>query len=223
LVLQLQPHQRQNLGENIADILREAIFNRAYRPGERLREERIARRFNVSRAPVREALAALEQEGLVRRTPNKGAIVPALSAKDAQEICSLRGALEVLAVGLAVHRATVEHLARLAESIAAQEKAESAEQVALLDLEFHEIIVRAADHARLLDSWLGLRSQIRLLLVQRNLCEPGNIPWTPRSHTRLLRALRDRDEGRAVKLAEDWAVEQRKWWLNNFQEAPPLA
>jgi DNA-binding GntR family transcriptional regulator len=220
-VLHLEPSQRQNLGESIAGVLRDAIFRRAYEPGQRLTEVAIAGRLNVSRAPVREALALLEKEGLVSRTNNKGAVVPMLSEKDAQEICTFRGALEVLGVRLAVPRATEEHLAQLAESLGAQERAKTAEQLTLLDLQFHEIIVRAADHSRLLASWLSLRSQIRLLLMQRNLCEPSNIPWTPRSHEHLVRAIRARDEAQAVRLAEQWAAEQCGWWLAYFREGQP--
>jgi DNA-binding GntR family transcriptional regulator len=215
--LQLSPSQRQNLGESIAEVLREAIFTQAFNAGQRLTEVAIANNLKVSRAPVREALALLEQEGVVRRTNNKGAVVPVLTEKDAEEICIFRGTLEVLAVRLAVPRATDAQLMQLADSIRAQTKARTAEELTLLDLQFHEIIVRAADHSRLLTAWLNLRSQIRLLLMQRNLTDPSNIPWTPRSHQILFEAIRDRDEARAVGLAEEWAAEQRAWCIKRFQ------
>jgi DNA-binding GntR family transcriptional regulator len=200
--LHLPSGQRQNLGEHIADVLREAIFRRVFKPGQRLTEVAIASRLRVSRAPVREALAVLEQEGLVSRTANKGAMVPLLSAKDAREICSFRRALEVLAVRLAIPRMTEEHLTRLAESIRAQENAENAEQLTLLDLQFHEIVVRAADHARLLAAWWNLRSQIRLLLLQHNLTDAESPRGTVQAYKKFLEAIRRKDEVRAVELIE---------------------
>jgi DNA-binding GntR family transcriptional regulator len=214
--LQLLPTQRQSLGDNIADLLREAIFQRVFEPGERLTEVAISSRLNVSRSPVREALAVLEREGLVNRTANKGAVIPRLAAQDAREICSMRGALEVLAVRQAMNHVTPALIARLKRNIAAQEGATYAEQMTLLDLEFHEIIVGAAENARLLAAWLSLRSQVRLLMLQRNLREPANIPWTAKAHLRLLEAIEARDEARAVQLAEEWADEQWKWICQQF-------
>jgi DNA-binding GntR family transcriptional regulator len=78
----------------------------------------------------------------------------------------------------------------------------TAEQLARLDLDFHEILVRAAKHKRLLAVWLTLCSQIRLLMVQHNLVEKESRPATVQAHGELLQAIRARDENRAIALTE---------------------
>jgi DNA-binding GntR family transcriptional regulator len=76
----LRPATRQTLGANVAESLREAIFGGVFKPGQRLAEAPIASTLKVSRAPVREALASLEQEGLVSRASNRGGGGPRGSA-----------------------------------------------------------------------------------------------------------------------------------------------
>src|SRR5438132_8934189 len=101
----IQLAKQQTLGDNVADSLREAIFGGVYEPGQRLIERDIASQLKVSRGPVRDAFARLEQEGLVRRTTNVGVVVPVLSHEDMEEVCSLRLTLEVWAIRLAVRHA----------------------------------------------------------------------------------------------------------------------
>src|SRR5439155_24684722 len=105
-LLALRPATRQTLGEHVADSLREAIFGGLFQPGQRLAEASLASTLKVSRAPVREALASLEQEGLVSRTTNRGTTVISLSRTDVEEICSLRLPLEILAVQQAIEHGT---------------------------------------------------------------------------------------------------------------------
>ena len=82
-----------------------------------------------------------------------------------------RQPLEILAVRQAIEKATGEQWAELAANVRETEKARSPEQLTTLDLEFHQTLVRAADHGRLLSTWLGLRSQVRLLMMRRNLSD----------------------------------------------------
>src|SRR5262249_29284077 len=161
LPLVLRPAARQTLSEHTAASLREAIFGGLFQPGQRLAEAQIARSLKVSRAPVREALAALEQEGLISRSANRGMIVALLTRKDLDEICSLRLPLEILATQHVSRNGTEDDFARLEANIRRTDGAATAERLAELDLGFHELLVRAAGHGRLLAAWLRLRSQIR--------------------------------------------------------------
>ena len=77
--------------------IRQAIVEGRYRAGQRLVEKNLGEEFQVSRTPVREALRALESEGLVVSLPNKGAVVRSLSAQDVYDIYDLRVRLELLA------------------------------------------------------------------------------------------------------------------------------
>src|SRR4051794_29801335 len=84
--------------ERVAAYLREAILDGEFAPGERLRQEEIARRLGASRLPVREALRMLELEGLTELTVNKGARVPSLDAYALDVVYRMRERLEPLAL-----------------------------------------------------------------------------------------------------------------------------
>jgi DNA-binding GntR family transcriptional regulator len=214
----LKPTSRQTLGENVAESLREAIFGGLFQPGQRLAEASIASTLKVSRAPVREALASLEQEGLVSRATNRGTTVISLSRRDVEEIGSLRLPLEILAVRRAIENGTAEHWARLAANVRETEQVCTPEQLATLDLEFHDTMMRAAGHGRLLNTWLGLRSQIRLLMMRRNLGDAASHRATVQGHKELLEAVQAGDLARAIELVEVHHHRQYDWLIGGFEE-----
>src|ERR671927_1179987 len=91
----LQPlAPRATLADSTADALRERILAGLFGPGERLVEAEIARQLRISRGPVREALAKLREEALVRDEPRRGWFVSELTADDIREIYELRAAIE---------------------------------------------------------------------------------------------------------------------------------
>jgi DNA-binding GntR family transcriptional regulator len=100
--LMLQGKRKRSIAEQVAHQLSSLIEARAYLPGERLREQEIAERFQVSRGPVREALRILEAKSLVHIEAMRGATVSRLSDQEARE------AVEISAVlfGLAARRAS---------------------------------------------------------------------------------------------------------------------
>jgi DNA-binding GntR family transcriptional regulator len=90
-------NQREPLKEKIARIIQESVLRGALKPGEQLVEAVLARKMNVSRAPLREAFLFLERQGYVRVIPHQGAYVVNLTPVDMTEICLLRYALEPMA------------------------------------------------------------------------------------------------------------------------------
>jgi DNA-binding GntR family transcriptional regulator len=85
---------RQSLTSAVADKLREEIIRGVIPEGAQLRQDAIARQYHVSRIPVREALRQLEAEGLITIVPNRGAMIPALSPTDIEELFTIRALLE---------------------------------------------------------------------------------------------------------------------------------
>ena len=85
---------RQSLSSVVADKLREGIMRGTIPEGAQLRQDAIATQYQVSRVPVREALRQLDAEGLITIVPNRGAIVPALSASNVVELFTIRALLE---------------------------------------------------------------------------------------------------------------------------------
>src|SRR5258708_23106007 len=85
---------RQSLTSAVADKLRDQIIRGEIPEGAQLRQDAIASQYQVSRIPVREALRQLDAEGLIAIVPNRGAVVPALSPDDIEELFSIRALLE---------------------------------------------------------------------------------------------------------------------------------
>jgi DNA-binding GntR family transcriptional regulator len=97
---------RQSLTSAVADKLRDQIIRGEIPEGAQLRQDAIATQFQVSRIPVREALRQLDAEGLIAIVPNRGAIVPALSPDDIEELFSIRALLEPEVLKLSIPRLT---------------------------------------------------------------------------------------------------------------------
>jgi DNA-binding GntR family transcriptional regulator len=190
------------LSDYIADQLREAIVSDQFKPGQRIVERQIAEAMQTSRGPVRDALLLLENEGLVVRYSHRGTFVARLTKEDAEEIWTLRQAIESVAVDYAIQRATPEDLDELdslVEEMAAKVKAGySLSEATELDLAFHRTLVRISGHKRALAAWEALSSQTRVLLVGHRRRNPRDFPDRAVSwHRRLVDALRDGDLERA--------------------------
>jgi DNA-binding GntR family transcriptional regulator len=155
------------LTESTADALRERILAGGFAPAERLVEMDIARQLGISRGPVREALARLREEGLVRDVARRGWFVEELTPDDLQEIYVLRAALESRAARLIIERGDTAALDTLA-SIVAQLRAAAArgdrEAFAQLDLDLHEQIVRLSGNRRLHRAFVQQAGVLRTLL-----------------------------------------------------------
>ena len=197
----------RGLAADIALRLRTAILHGYFGPGERLREEALAKSMSVSRGPIREAFSQLEREGLVVIQRNRGTFVARLTREDAEEIYSLRRVLERLAVQRVIARATdaqFDGMQRVIATMAAcTERGITEQEAAELDVEFHELLYQASDHKRLYDCWVNLRRQIHILLLSRNVADADYRVITVSSHQVILDALCARDQERAVALIED--------------------
>ena len=97
----LGPITTQSLADQARDLIRQAIFEGRIKPEERLTIERIAAEFGISRTPVREALKALETDGIVRIHPHRGAIVQRFEKDELYDRYSIRAMLEGHAAELA--------------------------------------------------------------------------------------------------------------------------
>ncbi|WP_439379307.1 GntR family transcriptional regulator [Amycolatopsis lexingtonensis] len=202
---QVAPARRRGLADEVADRIRDAIFDGGYAPGSQLREVELAEALGVSRGPVREALLKLEREGLVRGEWHRGTTVTALSDVDVAELDSLRAALEQLAVALVVERAP--DLAEIDAVVGRMERAADEHEMVRCDLAFHDAVYAAAGHRRLREAWEAIRSQVHLFLLTRIGVESeGYLAGIPAEHRQLADALRARDREAAL---EFFAVHRR--------------
>lgn len=135
-----------SLRENIVELLTSAILSGQLTPGDRLNESALARQLKVSRAPIREALQQLEEQGLVLNQPRRGMFVVSLNEEDLKKINSLRLVLEAEALELARERATPDLLRRIEQIAVCMERGRNmnAIEAIRLDLEFHRTLWHSA-------------------------------------------------------------------------------
>jgi DNA-binding GntR family transcriptional regulator len=198
---------RNHPADDVRAYLRAAILRGEFAPGAHLPEVQLANRLEVSRGPVREALAQLEREGLVLLRRNRGAIVARLSRSDLDEVYSLRLALERLAVERATQVATEEDFAAIDALLHQLREPGSGsgfdagplteQEAADQDVRFHDAVYRAAHHGRLYAAWTALRSQVYVLLLARNVANPDFRDVTYKGHLELAYLIRMRDTERA--------------------------
>lgn len=126
--------------------LRDAIVAGRYKPGDRLNESQLARDFQISRIPVREALMQLEEQGLVMNQERRGMFVTTLSDEDVQHINSIRVVLEAEALKLCQLNMTKKEAKRLTALVDQMESWEESTELhaASVDLQFHRGIWSAS-------------------------------------------------------------------------------
>ncbi|MGV8956101.1 MAG: GntR family transcriptional regulator [Cypionkella sp.] len=142
---------------HVLSLLRDAIIAGRYKPGDRLNESQLARDFEISRIPIREALMTLQSEGLVMNHERRGMFVTILEEQDVQRINSLRVVLEAEALKLCRHNMTPEDAAQLTDLVEQMEAWEQGSELvaAELDLAFHRAMWRGSGNpylAKTLDS-----------------------------------------------------------------------
>lgn len=192
-----RPHWQPNaagLAEQIAEELFRTIVSGGIEPGARLSEVNLAKRFGVSRTPVREALRKLAGQGVVELTRGAGAIVPELDSTQVREQYELRMALFGLAAYLAAERATSGDIKRLSAQIDVLRglvECGDAEQFYWGQREFYNRVViasRNAALARAVQTHGQLSSRARLLSLAR----PGRMAEALAADEAAVQAISDR-------------------------------
>ncbi len=146
----------ESLGAQVARVLRQRIVRGELAPGARLTEEALAEEFAVSRGPVRDALTQLSFEKLVEVQRPRGVYIVGLTSDDVDQLYSLRGALEQLALSRAMRVDDDDRWQPMADAVQRMaEAADAGDHAAFVtaDLDFHSQIYALADHPRLEGAW----------------------------------------------------------------------
>jgi DNA-binding GntR family transcriptional regulator len=190
---------RTTLSREAYRALRSAILDRRFRPGAKLVVRVLAEDLGLSPTPIKEALAALEREGLVVAVPHRGYQMPRITQQDAEELYALREVVEGLAAGLAAQRASERLTAQLDRLLARQRacaKAGDVERYGDLDLAFHRCLREAAGSGRLARAAELFDGQIRML-ISTSAKLPGRLTASLREHVAIARAVTGRDAAAA--------------------------
>lgn len=151
------------LRDVVFNTLRNAILMGDIEPGERLMEVKLAEKLGVSRTPIREAIRMLELEGLVEMAPRKGAQVAKITKEDIKDVLEVRKVLEDLAIDLACDNIDAQEIKKLEENVVRFQNAikkNDIKEIAVIDVEFHEIIYVSTKNRRLIQILSNLREQM---------------------------------------------------------------
>jgi DNA-binding GntR family transcriptional regulator len=185
----------------VTDALREFILDGTLGIGVQLRQEDLAKRFSVSRIPVREALKRLEAEGLVEHFPNRGSVVATRSVEDLLETLDIRIALERRALELAIPNMTAKDFKAAREVMAQYDRSMSPRQWTELNLQFHLTLYRPCRRMRLMKMIEDLVRGVSMHLRTHVSHTIGR--GDPQAeHKQILKACMDTDTDLAVMLLE---------------------
>ncbi len=186
----------------ITETLRAAILSGKFKTGERLTEVGLAKAFDVSRNPVREALRVLEVEGLVEINPRKGARVALLTVDEVQEIIELRAELEGMSAKYAARRCSDEVRVNLQHLLNEGNRADATNDVAVLaelNNTFHNQIAVAGKNRFLVGFMKALNEKTQWIFANRP--EP-NMAGNWKEHAAILEAVIAADDELASVLAK---------------------
>lgn len=183
----------------IAKHLREAIVSGEFDEGEPIRQDDVAKLFEVSKIPVREALKRLEAEGLVEFQRNRGAIVRSVTEPEIVEIFEVRALLESSALKLSVPRMTAATFKRAEDYCDAFAQETNVARWAELNWQFHSCLYEDADRPFLMDLIRSVNDRVeRYLRIQLTLS--GGTGVDDREHREILAACREKKSDKAAEL-----------------------
>ena len=192
--------------------LERRILSGELAPGDKLNEEDIAGRLNVSRGPVREAFRALESAGLVRMEKNRGVFVRQVSIAEADEIYEVRAGLDELIGRLLAQRIKAAELDDLRDLLKQMQQAARAKDVEAyypLNVRFHDRLAELTGNGTLLSAYRRLVNELHLYRKETLARGADSFPISTREHAAIVDALARKDCDRAGKLLYEHAMESR--------------
>ncbi len=196
------------------EALKAAILNMNIYADEaelRLDERDLSARFGVSRTPLREALAQLDQEGLVKIVARRGIFIVRKTKGEILEMITVWAALESMAARLACRDATKEDLAELhtlVDKFSQDEVARQMGEYSEANIKFHQAIIRAGKCALIGDICNGLFFHMRAIR-QRTIFEQDRAKRSIVDHTQIVEALEVRDAETAERLVREHTLRLR--------------
>jgi DNA-binding GntR family transcriptional regulator len=201
----VKPIERpESLTESTMKQLRQAIVSGDLALGQPISERQLAEMLHVSKTPVREALAQLRLEGLVRILPQRGASVFTLSQQEVVEICELRQALEAYALRTAMERNQASFAQALSAVVERMRKARALQDTKSYlneDTRFHQCLFDHCDNSLMAQNYgmfVGKIAALRTHLAQK----PKHTELSFREHEEMLASVARGDSGAALAVLD---------------------
>jgi len=204
--------------ETVSRALRAEILEGKLGDAKPLRQDALAKRFNTSRVPVREALRQLEAEGLVTFEPHRGACVATLKPADVLEMLEIRSALETHLLRAAVPNMTQSDFDAASDILARYQRDVSAVEWDRMNWQFHATLYMPAHRPRMFtlieSNYFHAASYLRVKIALATGTERPQ-----EEHQHILDACRSGDAEGASKLLESHIDETRKRLATEFHRA----
>ncbi|SLN66798.1 GntR family transcriptional regulator [Ruegeria meonggei] len=152
----LQIKRPDSLSKTAEEHIRNGIINGTFQLGESLPEVKLSNAMGISKTPIREALSALNLQGLVQIFPHRGAFVFSLSQEDVVQLCQYRLILESAALEQALEKnptVLINELATIVSKMSEAQEADEFEQYLELDAEFHHAFFKYCENSYLRDGY----------------------------------------------------------------------
>lgn len=198
--------------------LRRQVITGQYRPGQRLVEGELARSWGVSKSPLREALKALQHEGLVEAIPRRGYVVTPITVKQVQDLFDLRFVLEREAAARAARSATpeqLEEIQRLVGTPYVVGDLESQSRFLAQNKAFHLAVARVTGNQRLVAVLERLLDELERLF-HLGLDVKDRAQDMVREHEELIAAIRARDIAAVARVIEAQIENSRQMVLGGI-------
>jgi DNA-binding GntR family transcriptional regulator len=209
-----------NLRERVYQALKEMIIIQEIPPGEKLDEDSLARQLGVSRTPIRESLCRLENEGIVKIIPRRGAFIVRHSKESIDEILSVREVLEGLSAREAANHitdATLEVLESLSEKFSESNVRLLSKEYLQADVKFHKTIIEVSKNEWLISLMSILNDHIQMLRL-RTVTFQGRPEQSLSEHRKIIEALKARDPLLAESLMREHIKNVRESYLKNIEK-----
>lgn len=187
--------------ELTADRIRDAIVAGELGLGSKLSEQRLADALGVSRSPVRDALAALQAEGLVKIERSRGTFVFTPDPDEVDDLCEYRAVLETFAIRKAIERNPETLIQQLRNAQTDMQKALKTENSVLYtqgDLQFHKSIIEASGNRAVRDAYHRTISPVKALRTHLFTIMNERLDRSLNEHTGIIQACIDKDAERAA-------------------------
>ncbi|MFC5925011.1 GntR family transcriptional regulator [Micromonospora vulcania] len=221
----LRPARRLTLAEDVYESIKALVMDHVLPPGERVNIDALARELDVSPTPVREALARLEADGLVRKRPLSGyTTTPLLSRAEFDDLFDVRLLLECATAGRAATQASTEDRRRISAEAAATVDVEAGDgyrrhaAFTALDARFHDLIAEVSGSPLLRDTVTRLHSHLHL---HRLYFPTAGAPDTNTEHQRIAAAIAAGDAPGASEAMRAHLTAAQVRHLPAFDPPPP--
>jgi DNA-binding GntR family transcriptional regulator len=206
--LSLSPLNAKSLRDQAYALLKQAIADTdIYSPTQKLRleERQLTAALGVSRTPIREALALLEQEGFIRTFPRRGVYIVRKSKREIIEMIQMWAALESMAARLATLHAPDSEIAKLRhlfDEFRSSPPAEHLSEYSDANIAFHTEIIRLGGSQMIIDTTRNLLLHVRAIR-RATISQSDRASRSIIDHLKIIEALERRDTELAERLARE--------------------